>query len=78
MVKAASAAHKASACARKRRSQNWPRWQGADGGTDDRAGIEAVSGEWLFGLALRAVGGAMMIGAGELFEVLLHRAGEWI
>ena len=32
-VKAASAAHRLSACTRKRRSQNWPRWCGIGGGS---------------------------------------------
>ena len=49
-----------------------------EGGVDERAGVEAVRDERIFGLALRTVGGAMLIEVGELIEVLLHRAGEWM
>ena len=49
-----------------------------EGGGDQRAGVEAVRGERMLGLALRTVGGAMPIEVGELIDVLLHRAGEWV
>src|SRR5450756_1605306 len=52
--------------------------QAVEGGGDDRAGVEAVRGEWTFGLALRTVCGAMLVRIGELFQVLLHRASEWV
>ena len=49
-----------------------------EGGVDERAGVEAVRGEWMFGLALRAVAGAIAIGVSQLLGILLHRAGEWV
>src|SRR5207244_9773920 len=52
--------------------------QAVEGGVDERARVEAMSGERVFGLALRTVGGAMAIRIGGLFEVLLHRTGEWM
>src|SRR5665213_707798 len=45
---------------------------------DDGAGVEAVRGEWIFGLTLRAAGGTMLVRIVELGEVLLHRTGEWV
>ena len=47
-------------------------------GVDDGADVEAVRGEWIFGLTLRAAGGAMLVRTVELGEVLLHRTGEWV
>jgi hypothetical protein len=32
----------------------------------------------MFGLALRAVTGAMRIGVSQLLDILLHRTGEWV
>ena len=40
--------------------------------------VEAMRGEWVFGLALRTVAGAITIGVGDLFGILLHGAGEWV
>ena len=52
--------------------------QSVEGGVDDGADVEAVRGERMFGLTLRTVGGAMLVRVVELFQVLLHRAGEWV
>ena len=62
------------------------RWQAAqvaahaddavEGRVDERARVEAVRGEWMFGEALRTVAGAMAIGVGELLCIFLDRAGE--
>ena len=49
-----------------------------EGGVDKRAGVEAMRRQGMFGLALRAVGGAMAIGVSQLLDVLLERAGEWV
>ena len=43
-----------------------------EGGVDERAGVEAVCGEGLFGLALRTVAGAVAIGVGQLLGILLQ------
>ena len=43
-----------------------------------RARVEAMRGEWMFGLALRTVAGAITIGVSQLLDILLHRAGEWV
>ena len=49
------------------------------GGVDDRASVEAVGFEWALGLALRALSGAMLVRrGGELGEVELHGAREWV
>jgi hypothetical protein len=45
---------------------------------DECACVEAVRGKWMFGLALRAVIGAMRIGISQLLVILLHRTGEWV
>jgi len=37
-----------------------------------------VRGERVFGLTLRTMSGAMLVRVGELVEVLLHRASEWV
>jgi len=47
-------------------------------GVDDGAAVKAMRGEWSCGLALRAVGGAVLVGIFELGEVLLHGAAEWV
>jgi hypothetical protein len=35
-------------------------------------------GEWTFSLTLRTMRGSMLVRVGELFQILLHRAGEWV
>jgi hypothetical protein len=52
--------------------------QSVEAGIDEGAGVEAVRGERLPGLALRATSGAMPIGVGELLQVVLDGAGEWV
>jgi hypothetical protein len=47
-----------------------------EGRIDERARIEAMGCERMFGLALRAVARAMSIGVSQLLGILLHRAGE--
>jgi hypothetical protein len=47
-----------------------------EGRVDEPARIEAMSGERMFGLALRAVARAMSVGVSQLLGILLHRAGE--
>ena len=47
-----------------------------EGRVDERARVEAMRGEWMFGMALRAVAGAITIGVSQLLGILLHRAGE--
>ncbi len=49
-------------------------------GVDDRARVEAVGFQRVFGLALRAVRGSIVVGAGlgGFGEVALHGAGEWV
>ena len=49
-----------------------------EGSVDKRACVEAVGREGLFGMALRAVIGAITIGVSQLLGVLLHRPGEWV
>src|SRR5258706_853138 len=49
-----------------------------EGCVGERARVEAVRGEWMFLLALRAVGRAMSIGVGKPLVVLLDRAGKWV
>ena len=48
------------------------------GGFEDGAGVESMSQEPVLGLALRAVVGAIPVCIGELFQVLLHGALEWV
>jgi hypothetical protein len=48
------------------------------GGIDECAAIETVANQRLFGLALRAVVGAVAVGVGDLFDVLLDRPCEWV
>ena len=45
---------------------------------DERACIEAVCGEGLFGMALRTVAGAVAIGVSQALGILLQRPGEWV
>ena len=47
-----------------------------EGGVDERARVEAMRGEWMFGLALRAVVRAVTIGVSQLLGILLYRAGK--
>ena len=47
-----------------------------EGCVDERAGVEAMCGEWMLGVALRAVARAVTIGISQLLGILLHRAGE--
>src|SRR3989304_3010564 len=49
-----------------------------EGRVDEGARVEAMRGEWMFGMALRAVARAMRIGVSKLLGVLLDRAGEWV
>ena len=49
-----------------------------EGCVDERARVEAVCGEWMFGMALRTVAGAVAIGVSQVLGILLHRAGEWV
>ena len=42
------------------------------GRVDECARVEAMRCEWMFGLALRAVAGAITIGVSQLLGVLLH------
>ena len=49
-----------------------------EGSVDERARVEAVRGEWMFGMALRTVAGAVAIGVSQLLGILLHGAGEWV
>jgi len=49
-----------------------------EGRVDERARIEAMRGEWMFGMALRTVAGAITIGVSQLLGILLHRASEWV
>ena len=48
------------------------------GRVDDRADIEAVRSEWIWGWALRAVSRARRRQIIQLIEVLLHRTSEWV
>jgi hypothetical protein len=45
---------------------------------NERAAIETVASEWLFGLALRAVVRPIAVRIGDLFQVLLNRTWEWV
>ena len=45
-------------------------------GVDDGAGVEAVRGQRIVGLALRTGGRAMPVRVGELIEILQRRSGE--
>ena len=49
-----------------------------EGSVDQRARVEAVCGEGLFGMALRTVVGAVAIGVSQALGILLHRPGEWV
>ena len=49
-----------------------------EGSVDERACVEAMRGEWLFGLALRTVAGAVAIGVSQALGILLQRPGEWV
>ena len=49
-----------------------------ESGIGDGARVKAVGDERWFRLALWAMRGAKLAGVGELFEVLLHRTGEWV
>ena len=40
--------------------------------------FDGVTGQWMFGLALRAVVRAVSIRIGDLFAVALDGAGEWV
>src|SRR2546428_11177991 len=48
------------------------------GNVHERAAVEAMTGQRLFGLALRAVARAVTVGIGDLFGVLCDGAGEWV
>jgi len=48
------------------------------GKVHERAAVEAMTGQRLFGLALRAVARAVTVGIGDLFGVLCDGAGEWV
>jgi len=48
------------------------------GKVHERAAVEAMTGQRLFGLALRAVARAVTVGIGDLFGVLCDGASEWV
>ena len=50
--------------------------EAVEGRVNEGARVEAMRGEWMFGLALRTVAGAVTIGVRQLLVILLHRAGE--
>jgi hypothetical protein len=47
-------------------------------GIDQGARVKTVRGQWMFGLALRALFRTREVGVGKLFAVLLHGTGEWV
>jgi len=48
------------------------------GGVHERAAIETVAGQWLFGLALRAMVRAVAVWIGDCLRILLDGASKWV
>jgi arginine utilization protein RocB len=47
-----------------------------EGGVDERARVEAMRGEWMFGPGTAGSGRGGAIGVSQLLGILLYRAGE--